>query len=50
MKSGTLRPPKCDLALWLAVQSALLCVNSKLRSPLGKPQDTFLAIESKDNN
>ncbi|EFX69271.1 hypothetical protein DAPPUDRAFT_228726, partial [Daphnia pulex] len=44
-KSNSAQPANCDLPLWLAVQSALLCVNSKLRTPLGKAQDTFLAIE-----
>ena len=43
--SGADPPASCDLPYWLAVQTALLCVNSKLRSPLGKPQDTFLSIE-----
>ena len=38
-------PANCDLPLWLAVQSAILCVNSKLRTPLGKAQDTFLTVE-----
>ncbi|KAK4015632.1 hypothetical protein OUZ56_030607 [Daphnia magna] len=44
-KNNIAQPTNCDLPLWLAVQSALLCVNSKLRTPLGKAQDTFLAIE-----
>lgn len=34
-----------DLPAWLAAQCALFCVNNKLRTPLGKPQDTFLTIE-----
>ena len=38
-------PSNSDLFHWLAVQSALACINSKLRIPLGKPQDTFLSIE-----
>lgn len=49
-KSNSGQPVNCDLPLWLAVQSALLCVNSKLRTPLGKAQDTFLAIEGEANN
>ena len=38
-------PSSSDLFHWLAAQSALACINSKLRIPLGKPQDTFLSIE-----
>lgn len=49
-KSNSAQPANCDLPLWLAVQSALLCVNSKLRTPLGKAQDTFLAIEGENSH
>ncbi|XP_052872564.1 serine/threonine-protein kinase Smg1 [Anopheles cruzii] len=31
---------------WAQWEAAQLCVNSKLRSPFGKPQETFLRIES----
>ncbi|KAG8236828.1 hypothetical protein J437_LFUL017285, partial [Ladona fulva] len=31
---------------WAAHQAAQLCVRMKLRTPLGKPQDTFTSIES----
>lgn len=30
---------------WAAFEAAEFCVNSKLRTPLGKPNDTFTAIE-----
>ncbi|XP_046689228.1 serine/threonine-protein kinase SMG1-like [Homalodisca vitripennis] len=30
---------------WATWESAQLCVNSKLRTPLGKPVDTFMAFE-----
>ena len=47
-KQSSLKPPpNSDLFHWLALQSALACINSKLRVPLGKPQDTFLAIEGR---
>ena len=42
---GGQRPAMMDMQEWLALQCALLCVNSKLRTVLGKPQDTFLTIE-----
>jgi PI-3-kinase-related kinase SMG-1 len=35
------------LLLWAAWEAAQLCVMYKLRTPLGKPQDTFTNIESK---
>ncbi len=47
-KNNSATPANCDLPLWLAVQSAILCVNSKLRTPLGKAQDTFIAIEGEE--
>lgn len=34
------------LHFWLTWESALLCVNNKLRTPLGKPMDTFMSIET----
>jgi PI-3-kinase-related kinase SMG-1 len=35
------------MLLWAAWEAAQLCVMYKLRTPLGKPQDTFTNIESK---
>lgn len=38
----------CDnrpLVLWSQWESAQLCIANKLRTPLGKPQDTFMSIE-----
>lgn len=32
---------------WIAFQSAYLCVDNKMRTPLGKPIGTFTAIECK---
>lgn len=34
------------LVAWCQWEAAQFCVNNKLRTPLGKPQDTFLKIES----
>ena len=34
------------LAHWMQWEAVRLCVNNKLRTPLGKPQETFLKIES----
>lgn len=34
------------LYFWITWEAALLCVNNKLRTPLGKPTDTFLSIEN----
>lgn len=31
---------------WASLEAAEFCVNSKLRTPLGKPNDTFTAIEN----
>ncbi|ALC49235.1 nonC [Drosophila busckii] len=31
---------------WLQFEAARFCVNQKLRTPLGKPQETFLAFEA----
>lgn len=31
---------------WIIAQMAQFCVNNRLRTPLGKPLDTFLAFES----
>lgn len=31
---------------WASLEAAKFCVNSKLRTPLGKPNDTFTAIEN----
>ena len=31
---------------WALWESAQFCVQSRLKTPLGKPQDTFVAIES----
>lgn len=33
------------LLQWATWEAAQLCVNSKLRTPLGKPLDTFMAFE-----
>lgn len=32
--------------VWLQFEAARFCVDQKLRTPLGKPQDTFLAFEA----
>ncbi|XP_053950535.1 serine/threonine-protein kinase Smg1 [Anastrepha ludens] len=34
------------LALWLEYEAARQCVRNKLRTKIGKPQETFLAIEA----
>lgn len=34
------------LTSWIQWESARFCVNNKLRTPLGKPQDTFVKIEN----
>lgn len=34
------------MLLWAAWEAAQFCVTCKLRTPLGKPQDTFTNIES----
>lgn len=34
------------LYFWVTWESALLCVNNKLRTPLGKPTETFTSIET----
>lgn len=34
------------LVAWCQWEAAQFCVNNKLRTPLGKPQETFLKIES----
>ncbi|XP_067639367.1 serine/threonine-protein kinase Smg1 [Eurosta solidaginis] len=34
------------MALWLEYEAARQCVRNKLRTSLGKPQETFLAIEA----
>ncbi|XP_039962774.1 serine/threonine-protein kinase Smg1 [Bactrocera tryoni] len=34
------------LALWLEYEAARQCVRNKLRTTIGKPQETFLAIEA----
>ena len=34
------------LWLWATWQAAQFCIMAKLRTPLGKPQDTFTTIES----
>jgi Serine/threonine-protein kinase smg-1 len=44
-KLSTSPPAMVDIPQWLAVQCALYCVNNKLRTTLGKPQETFLTIE-----
>lgn len=44
----------CEMALvdlrclipWIQWEAAHFCVNNKLRTPIGKPQETFLKIES----
>jgi hypothetical protein len=36
------------LWFWALWESAQFCVQSKLKTPLGKAQDTFVAIESID--
>jgi PI-3-kinase-related kinase SMG-1 len=35
------------LLTWAASEAAQFCVMYKLRTPLGKPQDTFTNIEGK---
>ena len=35
-----------ELWFWAAWEAAQFCVLSKLRTPLGKPHDTFTTIES----
>ncbi|XP_044735996.1 serine/threonine-protein kinase SMG1 isoform X2 [Chrysoperla carnea] len=34
------------LIFWITFEAANFCVNNKLRTPLGKPTDTFTSIES----
>ena len=34
------------LWFWVTLEAAQLCVTSKLRTPLGKPQETFTSIEA----
>lgn len=34
------------LWFWAAWEAAQFCIMSKLRTPLGKPQETFTAIEA----
>lgn len=34
------------LTSWIQWEAARFCVNNKLRTPLGKPQDTFIKIEN----
>lgn len=34
------------LTSWMQWEAARFCVNNKLRTPLGKPQDTFVKIEN----
>lgn len=34
------------LTSWIQWEAARFCVNNKLRTPLGKPQDTFVKIEN----
>lgn len=35
-----------SLTSWIQWEAARFCVNNKLRTPLGKPQDTFVKIEN----
>jgi hypothetical protein len=34
------------LWFWVSGEAAQLCVSNKLRTPLGKPQETFTSIET----
>lgn len=36
----------CALVFWLEYEAARQCVRNKLRTTIGKPQETFLAIEA----
>ncbi|XP_064619648.1 serine/threonine-protein kinase SMG1-like isoform X2 [Lineus longissimus] len=36
----------CEMFFWLTWEAAQFCVLTKLRTPLGKPQDTFTTIEA----
>lgn len=44
-KSVTLKDVR-TLTSWIQWEAARFCVNNKLRTPLGKPQDTFVKIEN----
>ncbi|XP_004535156.1 serine/threonine-protein kinase Smg1 [Ceratitis capitata] len=42
----TVKRSRRALALWLEYEAARQCVRNKLRTTIGKPQETFLAIEA----
>lgn len=43
---ATVLSSRALLYFWIVWESALLCVNYKLRTPLGKPTETFTCIEN----